>query len=183
MGWCIHMVCIHGEWGDWMFSVPTIGRAFAGWCIHIVCVCICMCVCVCMYVCVYIYRWMGLGCLVFLVPATERAFVGWLQIRVQNWCWVTQWGGLNKNALSQRRGGQQSKAGCQLACSLPATVCLTGVCSGLSASFGWTVFGTPCFTGALSPETCLPLHEAFSLCACHSLSTFVGLLLFVKTQS
>ena len=58
-----------------------------------------------------------------------------------------------------------------------------GVCSGLSASFGWTVFGTPCFIGALSPETCLPLHEAFSLCACHSLSTFVGLLLFVKTQS
>ena len=126
---------------------------------------------------------MGVGCLVFLVLATERSFVGWLQIRVQNWCGLTQWFGLNRNAPSQRRGGQQSETGCQLACFLPATVCLTGVCSGLSASFSWTVFGTPCLIGTSSPETCLPLHAAFSLCACPSLSTFVGFLLSVKTQS
>lgn len=125
---------------------------------------------------------MGVRCLVFLVPTTERAFVGWLQMRVQNWCGVTQWGGLNRSAPSQP-WRTESEAGCQLACFPPTTVCLTGVCSSLSASFGWTVFGTPRFLGASSPETRLPLHEALCLCACHPLSTFVEFLLFVKTQS
>lgn len=31
VGWCIHMVYIHGECGDWMVSAPTIGTAFVGW--------------------------------------------------------------------------------------------------------------------------------------------------------
>lgn len=82
-----------------------------------------------------------------LVPTTERAFVGWLQICVHSWRGVTWWGGLNRNAPSQHRGGQPSEAGCQLARFLPTIVCRTGVCLSLSASFGWTDFSFSCRRG------------------------------------
>lgn len=142
-----------------------------------------MCVCVFLYIHTYIFIYGG-EVFGVLGPDHRESVCGLVTDACTELVWggVAQWGGLNRSAPSQP-WRTESEAGCQLAGFPPTTACLTGVCSSLSASFGWTVFGTPCSLGASSPETCLPLHEAFCLCACHPLSTFVKFLLFVKTQS
>lgn len=111
-----------------------------------------MCVCVFVYTHVYIFIYGG-EVFGVLGPTTERAFVGWLQMRVQNWCGggVAQWGGLEQKCtilsvedrvLSRVPAGWLSShdclphGGCSTVCQLPC----------------WTVFGTPCSLGRSSRD-------------------------------